>query len=757
MSSPTTTTRGQLVKALIDSDQASLDTRRAVGRGLSDREPKSMKRAIGIDLGTTNSCAAVIEDNQPKVIMYRGGSFAIPSILAVDSDGEVLVGEDARTRATTHPESATISPKRVLGGVHKTPETDAIRRLFTHSMVEDEDGEVMLSIGGKVFDLTEVSARILMKIREIAEECISDEVGGAVITVPAYFNAKQRRAIRKAGDAAGLQVLRILNEPTAAALAYGLGRDLRQRLAVFDLGGGTLDLSIIEIRNRVFEVVATGGDAFLGGLDFDDQIIRYAVEHFELEHGIDIREDLVAMQRIRVAAERAKIELSSVDETRLEVPFLARAASGMLGLDMSLSRAELEDLTGDLVDRAIEKTRTLFTEAGLEFSAIDEVLLVGGQSRMPLVRRQVRILFQKEPCRGVHPDEAVAVGASIMAHSLSMVGEGPSISLLDALPNPIGIAQVDESFLPLFPKNCPLPHVRRMTLTNSKADQKTIMLKLFRGEQQIAEDNDLLGTFVFSGFKAKARGEVKLQVWITVDRDGLLSVRATERGTNLPATVGLKGENGLLEPVLSLTTESRRGELLNAGKETDFPAPVRLDPPAADPASAEPARAPTEVAPGASPPSVQVASQQDLASPAAEAPALREEPSADCEVHGVDDEAQDSLDDAEGGGFSSDFPDGPPTQEFVAQKLPPEESDGSEGSVDDEEERLLEQLVNETRPMESMGEDSISPIDELGSVWDEGRDRASAGGDASLAAAESLEGDEDVTWLELFLPWNWWK
>jgi molecular chaperone DnaK len=717
-----------------------------------------MKRAIGIDLGTTNSCAAVIEDNQPKVIMYRGGSFAIPSILAVAPGGELLVGDEARQLAVSHPDRAVISPKRVLGGGFGAAETDALRRLFTHSMVENEQGEVMLSIAGKVFDLTEISTRILMKIREVAEACIEDEVGGAVITVPAYFNAKQRRAIRKAGDQAGLEVLRILNEPTAAALAYGLGRDLRQRLAVFDLGGGTLDLSIIEIRNRVFEVVATGGDAFLGGLDFDDRIIRYAIEHFEMETGIDVRQDPVAVQRIRVAAERAKIELSKVDETILEVPFLARSESGTLGLDMTLSRAELEDLTGDLIDRAIEKTRGLFAGAGVEFSAIDEVLLVGGQSRMPLVRRKVRMLFQKEPCRGVHPDEAVAVGASIMAHSLSLVGDTPTISLLDALPHPIGIEQVDESFLPIFPKNCPLPHSRRMTLTNSKADQKTIMLKLFRGEEARAADNELLGTFVFSDFQPLPRGEVKLQVWISVDTDGLLSVRATERGTNLPVTVGLKSPNGLQEPVLSLTTESRRGELLDLGStgQEQSPDPVVLEraatedesgteSPSGDQGQLE--RNPTEVAPGAEPLGASTLDQSSYG---------------ETDSLGGLEQVPMAQSTHDSGGIRPISPtEGELSNASLALTPEPDDelghSEMRSADSEAEEAELLEHLVNATRPMDAVGEGSISPIDEVGSVWDEGRDRASAGGDGVLAAAEALEGDEDIAWFELLLPWNWWK
>ena len=698
-----------------------------------------MTRAIGIDLGTTNSCAAVIEGNSPRVIMCRGGSYAIPSILAIDPQGDLLVGEEARAHASQDPDSAVIAPKRALSGTFQTPEAAAIRRLFTHSMVESDEGDVLLAFGGKVFDLVEVSTRILQKIKEIAEDFLDEEVSAAVITVPAYFNAKQRRSIRQAGTAAGLEVLRILNEPTAAALAYGLGRDLRQRIAVFDLGGGTLDLSIIEIQDRVFEVVATGGDPFLGGLDFDDRLIRYVVEHFELETGVALHEDRIAIQRIREAVEQAKIELSTVESTHIEVPYLAKTEQGALGLDMSLSRTELEELTGDLVERSAAQTRALFDKANVSLADIDEVLLVGGQSRMPLVRRTISQLFQKEPCKGVHPDEAVAVGASIMAYSLASTS-GPSISLLDALPQPIGIEQADGSFLPIFPKSCPLPHVRRLTLTNSEAEQRTIMLKLFRGANSGL--GELLGTFVFSGLEPQPRGQVKLQVWINIDTDGLLSVRATDRSTKLPVDVGLKTGQGLSEPVLSLTTESRRGEVLSARSGDSAPGPVRLE----QPLDQQSAVALDEDAP-----------RQDTESTGA-MPPTADGSATDVDLGSVADSSL-SIDE------SAEFGAAPSAQEPVeAPSLPSETAEQEQTSepYDEQEQALLEQLVGETRAMQEAaweqeaGVESISPAGELGSVWDEGRNRASAAG-ASLQAAASLEGDEDVSWLELFLPWNWWK
>ncbi len=522
-----------------------------------------MGRAIGIDLGTTNSCAAVIENNQPKIIMYRGGSYTIPSLFAIDEGGRMLVGHDAKKQAALNPQDTVFAPKRLIGRNFHSVQAEQIRQLFTYNMQEGDAGQVLIKVKDQVFDLREVSGQILKKIKEVAEEYLKEEVTNAVITVPAYFNDKQRQAVRQAGKLANLTVLRILNEPTAAALAYGLGKNLKQRLAVYDLGGGTFDISIIEIRDKVFEVVATGGDTFLGGIDFDDRVMGYVMEQFMKETGVDLSYDRVAIQRLREAAERAKITLSTTKETNIEVPFIARGPKGILNLDLKFTRADLESLTGDLVGRTVTTCQRIFEEAKMKPDVIDEVLLVGGQSRMPLVQQRVRDYFGKDPCKGVHPDEAVAVGAAIMAHSLTHASS-EKVTLLDVLPMPIGIAKVDRSFLPLFPKNCPIPHVRRLTLTNSKDNQKTIMLKIYQGDSDIAAENELLGTFVFSGIREMPRGKVKVDVWLNIDSEGILSISAKDKETGAPVEVRLKLKNKTINATLNLHTEARGGQMMSS-------------------------------------------------------------------------------------------------------------------------------------------------------------------------------------------------
>ena len=521
-----------------------------------------MGRAIGIDLGTTNSCAAVIEGNQPKIIMYRGGSYTIPSLFAIDEGGRMLVGHDAKKQAALNPQDTVFAPKRLIGRNFHSPQVEKIRQLFTYNMEEGGEGEVLIKVKDQIFDLREVSGQILRKIKEVAEEYLKEEVTNAVITVPAYFNDKQRQAVRRAGKLADLNVLRILNEPTAAALAYGLGKNLRQRLAVYDLGGGTFDISIIEIRDKVFEVVATGGDTFLGGIDFDDRVMGHVMESFMAETGVDLSYDRVAIQRLREAAERAKITLSSTKASNIEVPFIARGPKGILNLDIELTRVQLEEITGDLVARTVNTCKRIFEEAKMSPSDIDEVLLVGGQSRMPLVQSSVRDYFDRDPCKGVHPDEAVAVGAAIMAHSLTHAGS-QKVTLLDVLPMPIGIAKVDRSFLPLFPKNCPIPHVRRLTLTNSKDNQKTIMLKIYQGDSEVAVENELLGTFVFTGIRQMPRGKVKVDVWLNIDSEGILTLSAKDKETGEPVEVRLKLKKGTRDARIDLSTESRGGALMD--------------------------------------------------------------------------------------------------------------------------------------------------------------------------------------------------
>ncbi len=498
-----------------------------------------MGRAIGIDLGTTNSCAAVIKDGRPEIITYKGGNTTIPSMFAVGAGGKELVGHEAKRQAQMNPRNTVTASKRLIGRNFNSKVIDQVRQVFTYELVEGEESEVLVRVQEQVYSLEQISAAILRRIREVAEDYLGEEVDQAVITVPAYFNDRQRQAVRKAGKLASLRVLRILNEPTAAALAYGIGKSLTQRIGVYDLGGGTFDVSIIDIKDRIFEVIATGGDTFLGGVDFDDRLLKLLLEDFHDKHDMDLSFDRVAIQRIRDAAEQAKIELSSVGTTRIHIPFIARDDNGRLDIEYDLSRDHLEDLCGPLVERTISTCERILLEADTAADQVDEMLLVGGQSRMPLVQSSVEALIGKPMSRAVHPDEAVAIGASIIAHSLS--GQGASnLTLLDVLPMPIGLGRADGALHVLFKKNQPLPDYKTRKLTTSKDNQRSIMLRLYQGEERLVADNELLGTFVFSGLRPAPKGEVKIEVTFHIDSEGILNLSARDRGTGQTVESKLK-------------------------------------------------------------------------------------------------------------------------------------------------------------------------------------------------------------------------
>jgi len=536
-----------------------------------------MGKAIGIDLGTTNSCAAVIENNQPKIIMYKGGNYTIPSLFAIDESGKALVGHDAKKQAQINPQNTVFGAKRLLGRNFHSKAVEKIRQVFTYNMIEDDAGDVLIKVKDKVFNLEQISAEILRKIKEVAEEYLKEDVTNAVITVPAYFNDRQRQAVRKAGRLANLKVLRILNEPTAAALAYGLGRNLRQSLAVYDLGGGTFDISVIDIHDKVFEVIATGGDTFLGGVDFDDRIMGFIMEDFQEKHGIDLSLDRVAIQRIRDVAERSKINLSSTVSTKVSIPFIARGPKGILNVEMALSRDMLEEIVGDLVIRTIDVCKQIMGEAKRTPDQIDEVLLVGGQSRMPMVQDQVIEYFGRPPCKGVHPDEAVAVGAAIMAFSLTHAS-ARKVTLLDVLPMPIGIAKVDGSFLALFQNNSEIPAYKSLTLTNSKNNQRSIMLKIYQGESTIAKENELLGTFVFSPIRQAKKGTVKVEVIFHIDSEGILSLNAKDKQTGEAVPANVKLKDGSRRKAVPVSTKAAGGRLEgpDSGKEQQKEAPAQF-------------------------------------------------------------------------------------------------------------------------------------------------------------------------------------
>jgi molecular chaperone DnaK len=532
-----------------------------------------MGRAIGIDLGTTNSCAAIMDGSRPRVITYKGGETTIPSVFAIDEQGNRLVGHEAKRQAQLNPTNTVMASKRLIGRNFHSKTIDRVRQIFTYEMLEGDNNEVLIKVKDQVFTLEQISAAILKKIKEVAEDALGEEVDQAVITVPAYFNDRQRQAVRNAGRMANLKVLRILNEPTAAALAYGLGRNLSQRIAVYDLGGGTFDISVIDIKDRIFEVIATGGDTFLGGVDFDDRLMQFVLERFLEKYHVDLAWDRVAIQRIRDAAESAKIELSTVSRARIAIPQIAKGDSGWLDVELDISREDLEGLTADLVDRTIQTCERIFREAGTAKEQIDEVLLVGGQSRMPLVQRRVTDLMGRPPSKGVHPDEAVGIGAAIMAYSLAGAAES-DVTLLDVLPMPIGINKVDGTMHVLFQKNQPLPDYKTRTLTTSKENQKSIMLRIYQGESRLVSENELLGTFVFSGIRPAAKGQVQIEVTFHIDSEGILNLTARDKETNATVESTLKLSQGG-KPTTKVTSRGGKEEESKAVEPPPMLMPVQ--------------------------------------------------------------------------------------------------------------------------------------------------------------------------------------
>jgi len=491
-----------------------------------------MGKAIGIDLGTTNSCSAYVQNGKPQVITYRDGSRTIPSVFAIDKTGNRLVGKEAQDQQVANPDHTIAASKRLIGRSFGSNAMQKMQQVFTYELVEGEQSEVLIKVANQVFTLEQISAAILRRIKESAEDALNADVDQAVITVPAYFNDRQRQAVRSAGKLAGLKVLRVLNEPTAAALAYGLGRTLNQRVAIYDLGGGTFDISIIDIKDKIFEVIATGGDTFLGGVDFDDRLMQYVLQTFVDDTDIDVSYDRSAVTRIRAASEDAKIRLSNVVNTDIALSRICEDDDGVwVDLNLAISRDKLEELTEDLIDRSIATCERILREAGTTREEVDEMLLVGGQSRMPLVRRKLEAFIGKPPSDKVHPDEAVAIGAAIMAHSLSSKAGPQDMTLLDVLPMAIGINKVDGTMHVLFAKNQPLPDYKTRLLTTSKENQRSIMLRIYQGESKYIKENELLGTFVFSGLREALKGQVKIEVTFHIDSEGILNLTARDIDT----------------------------------------------------------------------------------------------------------------------------------------------------------------------------------------------------------------------------------
>jgi molecular chaperone DnaK len=486
-----------------------------------------MAKVIGIDLGTTNSVVAVMEGGNPTVIPNQEGSRLTPSVVAFTKDGEILVGQVAKRQAITNPENTVFSIKRFMGRRHDEVVQEI--KLVPYKVVKAANGEARIEVRGKQYAPPEISAMILRKLKEAAEAYLGEKVTQAVITVPAYFNDSQRQATKDAGKIAGLEVMRIINEPTAAALAYGLDRKKEEKIAVYDLGGGTFDISILEIGEGVFEVKATNGDTHLGGDDFDQRIIDWIATEFGKENGIDLRKDRMALQRLKEAAEKAKVELSSTVQTEVNLPFITADASGPKHLVMTLTRAKLESLAADLVDRTLGPCRQAMQDAGVTARDVDEVVLVGGQTRMPKVQDAVKQLFGKEPHKGVNPDEVVAVGAAVQAAVLT--GEVKDVVLLDVTPLSLGIETLGGVMTTLIPRNTTIPTKKSETFTTAADNQESVEVHVMQGERPMARDNRTLGKFHLVGIPPAPRGMPQIEVTFDIDANSIINVSARDKAT----------------------------------------------------------------------------------------------------------------------------------------------------------------------------------------------------------------------------------
>jgi molecular chaperone DnaK len=526
-------------------------------------------RVIGIDLGTTNSCVAIVEDGTPVVIPNRGGYKVTPSMVAIAENGKRLVGHIAKRQAITNAENTVYAAKRLIGRKWGSAAVRSSIETMPYRIVEGPHNDVRVMLRDQVFSIPEISAYVLQEMKIISEEYLGEEVAKAVVTVPAYFNDGQRQATKDAGRVAGLDVIRIINEPTAAALTYGFGRNIERKVAVYDLGGGTFDISLLEIGNGVFEVISTAGDTFLGGEDFDKRIIDWLVFGFQKEHKVDLRKDKMALQRLKDVSEKAKCELSTVRETEINLPFIiSTGRNEALHLQTSLTRAKLEELTNDLIERTIEICTRTLEEAEISKDDLEDVILVGGMTRMPRVQEAVADFFRIEPCKGVHPDEVVALGAAIQGAAL--MDEKSDVLLLDVTPHSLGIMIVGGYFHRLIEQNTTVPTSKSHVFTTVKDNQTSVKILVLQGESDRAEENELLGEFILTGLRRAPRGEVEIEVTFTISADGIVSVKAKDLETGLEQSITVTATSGLTEDEIRDMIDANKDYMVEVRSNQEF-------------------------------------------------------------------------------------------------------------------------------------------------------------------------------------------